>query len=345
MKSKDEAYAEVLALERLIVGISFLAFFCVILLAFVISKQITKPIEALKDGAHSLVRGHFKPIPTSSKNEIGELTKIFNQTAKELLDIRKKLEAKIEIANKYLEEKNKELILANEELKKLDTMKSDFISLGSHELKTPLSAIRTSAEFLDSEMTSDPKVQKEMLENIIRNIDPRLINDILDLSKIEAGKMEFQFGQFDIQEITTAALETIGNLALEKNITISVDFPGELSPVFSDKEKLIIVLNNLLSNALKFTPNGGGILLSAKEFKDSIEVRVKDTGIGIEKKELEKIFEKFYQVDGTSRRKTAGSGLGLSISSGIIKAHGGEIYAESELGKGSTFFFRLKKAW
>ena len=346
VKSKDEAYAEVLALERLIVGISFLAFFCVILLAFVISKQITKPIEALKDGAHSLVRGNFKPIPTSSKNEIGELTKIFNQTAKELLDIRKKLEAKIEIANKDLEEKNMELIAANEELKKLDTMKSDFISLVSHELKTPLSAIRTSAEFLDSEMTSDPKVQKEMLENIIRNIDrqTRLINDILDLSKIEAGKMEFQFGQFDIQEITTAALETIGNLALEKNITISVDFPGELSPVFGDKEKLIIVLNNLLGNALKFTPNGGGILLSAKEFKDSIEVRVKDTGIGIEKKELENIFEKFYQVDGTSRRKTAGSGLGLSISSGIIKAHGGEIYVESELGKGSTFFFRLKKA-
>ena len=262
------------------------------------------------------------------------------------MDIRKKLEAKIEIANKDLEEKNMELIAANEELKKLDTMKSDFISLVSHELKTPLSAIRTSAEFLDSEMTSDPKVQKEMLENIIRNIDrqTRLINDILDLSKIEAGKMEFQFGQFDIQEITTAALETIGNLALEKNITISVDFPGELSPVFGDKEKLIIVLNNLLGNALKFTPNGGGILLSAKEFKDSIEVRVKDTGIGIEKKELENIFEKFYQVDGTSRRKTAGSGLGLSISSGIIKAHGGEIYVESELGKGSTFFFRLKKA-
>lgn len=344
-KNKEEAYAEVLSLGRLIVGISFIAVFCVVLLAFVISKRLTKPIDSLKNGANNLVSGHFKTISVSSNNEIGELTEIFNQTAKELLDIRKKLETRIEIANKDLEEKNRELITANEELKKLDGLKSDFISLVSHELKTPLSAIKTSAEFLESEEVKDSNVEKEMLENIISSVDrlTRLINDILDLSKIEAGKMEFRFEQINFNEIAKVALENIRPLALKKNITISVDVPENLSPVLGDREKLIIVLNNLLGNALKFTQNEGRILLSAKDDMDSIMVRVEDTGIGIEKDKLVKIFDKFYQVDGSSRRKIGGSGLGLSISSGIIKAHGSEIYVESEPGAGSNFFFGLKK--
>ncbi|MCX9010223.1 MAG: sensor histidine kinase [Candidatus Methanoperedens sp.] len=344
-ENKNEAYAEVLSLGRLIVGISSIAVFCVILLAFFISKRLTKPIDSLKNGAHSLVSGHFKTIPISSNNEIGELTEIFNQTAKELLDIRKKLETKIEIANKDLEEKNRELIIANEELKKLDSLKSDFISLVSHELKTPLSAIRTSAEFLESEEVKDSNVEKEMLENIILSTDrlTRLINNILDLSKIEAGKMEFHFEQVNFHEIAKVALENIRPLALKKNITISIEIPDNLSPVLGDREKLIIVLNNLIGNALKFTQNEGRILLSAKDDQDGIMVRVEDTGIGIENDKLVKIFDKFYQVDSTSRRKIGGSGLGLSISSGIIKAHGSEIYVESEPGAGSNFFFVLKK--
>ena len=116
-----------------------------------------------------------------------------------------------------------------------------------------------------------------------------------------------------------------------------------LSPVMADMEKLIIVLNNLFENAVKFTPAGGSIILSAKEDADGIEVSMKDTGIGIEKEKLEKIFDKFYQVDSSSRRKTGGCGLGLSISSGIIRAHGSVIHVESEPGKGSTFSFKLKK--
>jgi len=344
-KNKNEAYAEVISLERLMAGISIIAVFCVVLLAFFISKRLTKPIKSLKDGANGLAKGQFKTISVSSSNEIGELTEIFNQTAKELLDIRKKLETKIEIANKDLEEKNRELINANDELKKLDSLKSDFISLVSHELKTPLSAIRTSAEFLESEDTSASPVEKEMLENIIMSVDrlTRLVNEILDLSKIEAGKMEYHFERVNFQEIAEVALENIRPIALKKNIQVSVDIPVNLSPVLGDREKLIIVLNNLLSNALKFTQNEGKILLSAKDDQENIMVRVEDNGIGMEKEKLVKIFDKFYQVDSTSRRKIGGSGLGLSISSGIIKAHGSEIRVESEPGAGSTFFFGLKK--
>ncbi len=344
-KNKDEAYTDVMNLGKQTAFISLFAVFCVVLLAIVISKRLTEPIESLKNGAHNLVKGQFKPISVSSKNEIGELTEIFNQTAEELLEIRKKLETKIELANKDLEEKNEDLIRANEELKKLDNLKSDFISLVSHELKTPLSAIRTSAEFLDSEETMDPDVEKEMLNNVIMNVDrlTRLINDILDLSKIEAGKMEFHYEKVNVKEIAEVAIENIRYLAMKNNITIIMEIPANLSPVLADKDKLIIVLNNLLSNALKFTYNGGHVLLSAKEDKDNVEIRVEDTGIGIDKDKVAKIFDKFYQADSTSRRKTGGSGLGLTISSGIIRAHGGEICVESEPRKGSIFYFRLKK--
>ncbi|VVB89587.1 Methyl sulfide methyltransferase-associated sensor [uncultured archaeon] len=342
----DEAYSGVLTLGQLMVTVSILAVICVVFLALVISRRLTEPIKSLENGALGLVKGDFKPIPVSSTNEIGRLTEIFNQTATELLFMRKKLEDRIELANIDLEEKNRELTQANDELKKLDEMKSEFISLVSHELKTPLSTIKVSAEYLESDDKADPVERKEILRIIIRNIDrqTRMINEILDLSKMQAGKMEFQIENVDIGETVKVVLENIGRLALKKNIAISLDIPESLPDVLADKEKLIIVLNNLAGNALKFTPDGGRIVISAKDLGDSVEVRMKDTGIGIEKEKLEKIFDKFYQVDGTSRRKIGGCGLGLSIASGIIRAHGSEIQVESEPGSGSIFSFRLKKA-
>ncbi len=345
-KNIDEAYSGVLNLERLMATISTFALIAVVFVAIVISRRITEPIKSLEEGATGLLSGNFKSIPVSSNNEIGRLTKIFDDTALELLEIRKRLENKIDIANNDLERKNKELIAANEELKKLDELKSDIIALVSHELKTPLSSIRVSAEFLESEARNDPQAQKEMLGVIIRNIDrlTRLINDILDLSKIEAGKMELQLERVDIGEVAKNAIENNKLLSLKKNISITADIPENVHAVLADREKLIIVMNNLLENALKFTNDGGSIVLSAKDDMDSIEVRMKDTGIGIEKDKLGKIFEKFYQVDSTSRRKIGGMGLGLSIAGGIIRAHGSEIHVESDVGCGSTFSFRLKKA-
>ena len=344
-KNIDEAYAGVLILGQVMVGISILALIGVVFLALVVSGNITRPVKSLEDGALGMLRGNFKPIPITSRNEIGRLTEIFNSTACELIDIRKKLELKIDIANKDLEIKNKELITANEELKKLDELKSDFLSLVSHELKTPLSSMRISAEYLESDANIAPADRKEILQIILRNIDrqTRLINDILDLSKIEAGKTELKLDIIGIKEIADASYENIKQVALAKNISIIMDVPDDLSPVMADMEKLIIVLNNLFENAVKFTPAGGTIILSAKEDADGIEVSMKDTGIGIEKEKLGKIFDKFYQVDSSSRRKTGGCGLGLSISSGIIRAHGSVIHVESEIGKSSTFSFKLKK--
>ncbi len=341
----DEAYIGVLILGKVLVAISLFAVMGVVFLTFVISGNITRPIKSLEEGARGLLCGNFKPIPVTSVNEIGRLTEIFNSMASELLEIRKKLELKIELANKDLEEKNKELISANEELKKLDELKSDFLSLVSHELKTPLSSMRISAEYLESDEKIDDATKKELLAIILRNIDrqTRLINDILDLSKIEADKTELQLEKVSIREIANSSLENIKQIANKKNISITLEIPDDLSSVMADREKLIIVLNNLFENALKFTPDGGSIILCAAEDSNCIEVSMKDTGIGMEKEKLEKIFDKFYQVDSSSTRKIGGCGLGLSISSGIIRAHKSAIHVESEQGKGSTFSFKLKK--
>jgi len=344
-KNIDEAYAGVLMLGRVLVGISILALMGVIFLAIVVSDNITRPVKSLEEGALGMIRGNFRRIPVTSKNEIGRLAQIFNSTAVELLEIRKKLENKIELANKDLEKKNKELIDANKELKKLDELKSDFLSLVSHELKTPLSSMKISTEYLESDANIDPAGRKEIHQIILRNIDrqTRLINDILDLSKIKAGNTELKFEIIGIRELADASYENIKQLALKKNISITLDIPDNLSPIMADREKLIIVLNNLFENAVKFTPDNGSIILSAKEDVDGITVLMKDTGIGMEKGKTEKIFDKFYQVDSSSRRKTGGCGLGLSISSEIIKAHESVIRVESEPGKGSTFSFKLRK--
>lgn len=341
----DEAYAGVLMLGRVLVGISILALMGVIFLAVVVSDNITRPVKSLEEGALGMVRGNFRPIPVASRNEIGRLAEIFNSTAVELLEIRKKLESKIELANKDLEKKNKELIDANKELRKLDELKSDFLSLVSHELKTPLSSMKISTEYLESDANIDAAGRKEIHQIILRNIDrqTRLINDILDLSKIEAGKTELKLEIIGIKELADASYENIKQLAQKKNISITLDIRDNLSPIMADREKLIIVLNNLFENAVKFTPDNGSIILSAREDANGITVIMKDTGIGMEKEKIEKIFDKFYQVDGSSRRKTGGCGLGLSISSEIIKAHESVIHVESEFGKGSTFSFKLKK--
>jgi signal transduction histidine kinase len=205
--------------------------------------------------------------------------------------------------------------------------------------------MRISAEYLELEEKIDDVTRKELLSIILRNIDrqTRLINDILDLSKIEAGKTELQLEKVNIRELANTSFENIKQIASKKNISVILDIPDNLTSVIADREKLIIVLNNLFENALKFTPGGGSIKLSASEDVDSIEIRMKDTGIGMEKEKLEKIFDKFYQVDSSSSRKTGGCGLGLSISSGIIRAHNSVIHVESEPEKGSIFSFKLKK--
>jgi len=256
----------------------------------------------------------------------------------------KTLEAEVKSKTGDMIRMNKELVLANERLKELDKLKSDFVSMVSHELKTPLAAMRTSAQVLEAaDIATETK--REMLDIILRNIDRQtnLVNDLLDLSRIESGRMKLKFERVPLDSVIANSIESVKQTASEEGIKLDVELPNDLSSVKGDRERLTQVVINLLNNAIKFTPRSGEIRMKARELNGQVEVKVSDTGIGIPAEDLDMVFDKFYQVDSTLTRETGGTGLGLAICKGIIEAHNGHIMAESKLGKGSTFIFRLEK--
>lgn len=252
----------------------------------------------------------------------------------------------LEVAKKTGELKNSNELLQNANIKltELDKLKSYFLSMVSHELKTPLTAVKTSSEFL-LESDPDPNARKEMLELIIKSTDrlTRMVNDLLDISRIESGRMKYEKEIVDLRYIVNAAIENIKKEAQDKGLTLKTDIPEDLSKIYADKDKLIQVFLNLLSNALKFTNRNGSVEIKAIEFEKIIEVHVKDNGVGIPPEEIDKIFDKFYQVDNTSTRSYGGSGIGLAITKGIVEGHGGTIRVESKQGSGSDFIVTLNK--
>ncbi|MBA7557212.1 Alkaline phosphatase synthesis sensor protein PhoR [subsurface metagenome] len=214
----------------------------------------------------------------------------------------------------------------------------------SHELKTPLAAMRTSAQVLEAaDIATETK--REMLDIILRNIDRQtnLVNDLLDLSRIESGRMKLKFERVPLDSVIANSIESVKQTASEEGIKLDVELPDDLSSVKGDRERLTQVVINLLNNAIKFTPRSGEIRMKARELNGQVEVKTSDTGSGIPGEDLNMVFDKFYQVDSTLTRETGGTGLGLAICKGIIEAHNGHIMAESKLGKGSTFIFRLEK--
>ena len=256
----------------------------------------------------------------------------------------KTLEAEVQSKTGDMIRMNKELVLANERLKELDKLKSDFVSMVSHELKTPLTAMRTSAQVLGL-ADAGKETKREMLDIILRNIDRQtnLVNDLLDLSRIESGRMELKFERLSLDSLIADSIESVKQAASVEGIKLDVELPESLASVKGDREKLTQVVINLLNNAIKFTPRSGEITIKAIELNGQVEVKVRDTGIGIPPEDLDKVFDKFYQIDSTLTREAGGTGLGLAICKGIVEAHNGKIWAESELGKGSTFIFTLEK--
>ncbi len=254
----------------------------------------------------------------------------------------KALETEVKNKTSELEASNKELLQANEELKKLDKLKTEFVSMVSHELKTPLTAMKTSSQLLKEDCNTE--IKDEMLDLIIRNIDrqTRMVDDLLDISRIESGKVRYSMSRVNVRDTLNTAMQTVEKLAEDKDIRIKVDAP-EMLPVCTDRDKLVRVFVNLLTNAIKFSPEGGEVRVTLIDKSDHITAIVEDNGIGIPAEKLSRIFDKFYQVDGSSTRKAGGSGLGLAIIKGILEGQGGDIRVESKPGKGSAFTFTLPK--
>jgi signal transduction histidine kinase len=229
-----------------------------------------------------------------------------------------------------------------EQTQKLDRLKSEFVSKVSHELRTPLTSIKGFTEILLTYEDIDLKTQKEFLGIINEESErlTRLINDVLDLSKIESGRTQWQIQPVAVPEIIRAAVKLLQSMILEKNLELELRIPEDLPIVRGDRDPLLQVLDNLLGNAVKFTPSGK-ITVAADREGEFVRVSVSDTGPGIPRQDQTKIFEKFFQRGDASTAKARGTGLGLAICKEIIAHLGGRIWSESEPGRGSTFHFTL----
>ena len=232
------------------------------------------------------------------------------------------------------------------ELRRLERVRHDFVANVSHEFKTPLTAIQGFAETLLSGALEDPSNNRRFVE-IIRDHATRLAaltNDLLKLARIEAGKLEIEFGPVQMAEVIERCLETSQIKAARKQIQLETDVPANLPLVHGDASLLRDVVQNLVDNAVQYTPEGGRVRISARAGDREAVVSVDDTGIGIPLADQERIFERFYRVDAARSREAGGTGLGLSIAKHIVEAHGGRLWVESEVGHGSKFSFSLSLA-
>ncbi len=297
-----------------------------------------------------------------SSDEIGELASAFNQMVKDLKKSKaelekysKNLEKDVAYRTKELNEKLKEiedtktatlnmmedLQEANEELKELDKAKSNFLNVISHELKTPLTAISAHLDVLDILKSNLGKQEIKSLEAIKRNEGQlkMLIGNILEVARMESNKFELNLGKMNLKSLINEIVKNLNVLAKQKGIEIKTEI-GELPAITADRNRVKEIITNLISNAIKFTEKGS-IILKAKKQGRFVLVSVTDTGIGIPKEDINKLFQKFYQVDSSIGRRYGGTGLGLSITKQLVEAHGGKIWVKSTLGKGSTFSFTL----
>jgi len=229
-------------------------------------------------------------------------------------------------------------------LRRLETIRQDFISNVSHELRTPLAAIKALTETLQEGALEDPPAAHRFLSRMEAEIDTlsQMIQELLELSRIESGKVPLERKSLQPVQLLSPAVERMKLQAERAGLSLELECPPHLPPVSADPDRLEQVLVNLLHNAIKFTAPGGKIVVSAEPGEGSVVFLVKDTGSGIQPKDLTRIFERFYKAD--RARSSGGTGLGLSIARHIIEGHGGRIWAESEIGKGSTFYFTLPVA-
>jgi len=312
-----------------------------IALWLVVRYVIVKPLTHLRDVSDAVSTGDLaQRADLHTADEFEDLAASFNKMLRHLLET----QGELRTANQKLDGKVDELARLNMQLHEMNRLKGEFLASMSHELRTPLNSIIGFSEVLQNVegLTDKQRRYAQNIQKSGRNLLD-MINDILDLAKMEAGKMEVRLSEFRIDNVIQAQCELVRKLADDKNIDVEVQIASDLPLLYQDQPKVQQILTNLLSNAIKFTPEGGRITVGARgDSRGTIEFWVSDTGVGIPEAEKEIIFEKFRQGKAVlgqdlMTREYSGTGLGLSIVKELCKLLGGEVSVESELGKGSTF--------
>ncbi|MCA9011956.1 MAG: HAMP domain-containing histidine kinase [Planctomycetaceae bacterium] len=334
--------------RALLLATGIVTAFLAMLVAYVIVRYIiVKPVLHLKDVSDEIARGNLNlRAEISTGDEFEELSHAFNRMLRHMMTVNDELRS----LNDSLDGKVDQLAQANMELFNNNKLKDDFLATISHELRTPLNSILGFSDILQSSATLDER-QKRYVQNIQTSGRSLMvqINDLLDLAKIESGKMDLQLTHLNLSDLLELQVQQIMPLADRRNIDLKTDNPpSPLPEMFQDRSKICQIITNLLSNAIKFTPEGGRVRVSSRLIdEDMVEFSVEDTGIGIPLQEQEFIFEKFRQ--GTSdpggrdhtKREYEGTGLGLSIVRELSRLLGGDVSLRSEFGKGSLFSVRL----
>jgi signal transduction histidine kinase len=244
-----------------------------------------------------------------------------------------------------LQERATSLAEAYEELKEFDRMKDELVQNISHELRTPLTFVRGYVDLLlGGDMGALNKRQQQSLEIISSKTATvsHLVDNIMLLQQLRQKRL--QLALTDLTRVGEEAVARAQEAAEQQEVALQLNVPGHLPLVLADPERILLVFQHLLDNAIKFSPDGGLVQVSIEEQTDHIQVAVRDQGIGMSQDQLDRIFERFYQVDSSATRRFEGTGLGLSIAKGIVEAHGGKVWVKTRLGKGSTFYFSLPKS-
>jgi signal transduction histidine kinase len=289
-----------------------LASLIALLMARWLARGMTQPLRDMAAAARRMEQGDYSVrVQTTSRDEVGQLAAAFNRMS--------------------------------EELENLESSRRDLVANVSHELKTPIAAIRAHLEnLLDGVEQPDPKTLQVMLTQSERL--GRLVEQLLDLSRLESGDVRLHREPVSLAPLVSQVVSEIRVSRPDGSVSLASDVPVELPPVQADRERVHQVLFNLVDNAVRFTPPGGAVTVSAHTHNGSIEIAVADTGVGIGPEHLPRLFERFYRVDPSRSREDGGTGIGLAIARSVVEAHGGHIHAESRLGTGSVFTFDLPVA-
>jgi signal transduction histidine kinase len=287
-------------------------------LGYFLSTTVTERIHGLKEAAERLAKGDLNTrVPIQGRDEVSVLADAFNQMAEQLQ-------------------------AADQKQRDLDNMRRDLIAWVSHDLQTPLASMRAILEAITDGVVDDPETIKRYLQTAQRDVNSlsALIDDLFQMAQLDAGGFPLSKDNASLSDLVSDTLESFTELAKQQGITLEGNVDPDVDPVLMDTQAVGRVLNNLISNALRHTVRGR-VSVWVRRASLGVEVTVSDTGEGIRAEDLQHIFERFYRGEKSRNRGTGGAGLGLAIARGIVRAHGGDIRVESEVGKGTQFTFHI----